>query len=76
MPPAKTTDGYKCCWEVNLRHTDGESTLRLYDSKGSAAVGYYGYDDSAYDDGFELINFLISLDLPHTYDGIRAGTRA
>jgi hypothetical protein len=76
MPPAKETDGYKCCWEVELRHVDGKSTLRLYDYKGSASVQFDGYAGSASDDGFELINFLVSLDCRHTYDGIEAGTRA
>ncbi|OCK73620.1 hypothetical protein K432DRAFT_447735 [Lepidopterella palustris CBS 459.81] len=76
MPPALETDGYKCCWEVELKHIDGESILRLYDSKGSAAVGFSGFDGSASDDAFELINFLVSLDCLHTYHGIKAGTRA
>jgi hypothetical protein len=73
MPPAKETDGYKCCWEVRLRHRDGESELRLYDSKGAAAVSFEGY---ASDDGLELVTFLTSVDFAHTYDGIRAGTMA
>jgi hypothetical protein len=73
MLPAKETDGYKCCWEVELRHKDGKGMLRLYDSKGAAAVGFSGY---ASDDGFELVNFLASLDCFHTYDKTRAGTMA
>ena len=76
MPSARRTDGYKSCWEVELRHIDGTSILRLYDSEGAAAVGFNGLDGSASNDGLELINFLVSLNCLHTNDGIRAGTVA
>jgi hypothetical protein len=33
MPPSKEVDGYKSCWEIDLKFSDGVSVLTFKDSK-------------------------------------------
>ena len=33
MPPFKEADGYKSCWEIDLRFSDGVNVLTFKDSK-------------------------------------------
>jgi hypothetical protein len=75
MPPPAETDGYKVCWEINLRHRDGSSTLEFYDYKGAASASFSGSDDAS-EDALKLVNFLVGMECFHTYDGIVAGTVA
>ena len=75
MPPPVETDGYKVCWEINLQHCDGSSTLEFYDYKGAAKARFFGSDDAS-EDALKLINFLVGMECLHTYDGIVAGTIA
>ncbi|OCK98522.1 uncharacterized protein K441DRAFT_653738 [Cenococcum geophilum 1.58] len=73
MPPPRVSDGFKVCWEVELKHIDG-SVLRFNDWKGSASTGFNGSTDAS-SDGLKLLNFLIGLECLHTY-GMRAGIMA
>jgi hypothetical protein len=73
--PPKAPDGYKTCWEVDLKYCDGISILSLQDYKGTADARFYGTADASVD-ALELINFLIGMNCPHTHDGIVAGTIA
>jgi hypothetical protein len=75
MPPPVEADGYKVCWEINLQHYDGSSTLEFYDYKGGAKARFFGSDDAS-EDALKLINFLVGMECLHTYDGIVAGTIA
>ena len=75
MPPPKEGDGYKSCWEVDLQHCDGVSVLRLEDYKGAAEPRFRGTAGASVD-ALKLLNFLVGMNCPHTYDGIVAGTRA
>ena len=75
MPPPVETDEYKVCWEINLQHCDGSSTLEFYDYKGVAKARFFGSDDAS-EDALKLINFLVGMECVHTYDGIVAGTIA
>jgi hypothetical protein len=75
MPPPKKGDGYKSCWEVDLRHCDGASVLSFWDYKGAASVGFEGTTEASAD-ALKLVNFLIGESCRHTYDGIVAGTIA
>ena len=75
MPPADESDGYKCCWKLMLRHHSGNGTLELDEHKGCPCARFSGSKDAS-DDALDLINFLTYLKMPHTYDGIIAGTIA
>jgi len=74
MPPPRVSDGFKVCWEVELKHIDG-SVLMFNDWKGGASTRFDGSTDAS-SDGLKLLNFLIGLKCLHTYDGIRAGIMA
>lgn len=58
-PPSSDTDMDKCCWEMELLHSDKFTILRFWDSKGGARVGFRGAED-AEKDALKLINFLAS----------------
>ena len=73
MMPRIETGGYECIWEAVLSHCGGGGALTFRDSKGAAWVSFHG---TASDDALELLNFLVSVDFPRTYDAIRAGTMA
>ncbi len=75
MPPSREDDGYKSCWVVDLRNLDGISVLSFQDYKGAADVRFYGTTEASVD-ALKLLNFLVGMECPHTYDGILAGTRA
>jgi hypothetical protein len=75
MPPPKKGDGYKSCWEVDLQHCDGVSVLSFEDYKGAAEPRFHGTAEASVD-ALKLLNFLVGMNCPHTYDGIVAGTRA
>ncbi|KAL9117936.1 MAG: hypothetical protein Q9187_005523 [Circinaria calcarea] len=75
MPPPKETDGYKSCWEIELVHCDGASVLEFGEHKGAASARFRGTTDAS-DDALKLLNFLVGINCPHTYDGIVAGTIA
>jgi hypothetical protein len=74
-PQIVDTDGYKSSWDIKFHHTDSTSTLRLWDSKGSARAVFEGLKDSQ-DDALEFVNFLTTFKFPHTYDNVIAGTVA
>jgi hypothetical protein len=71
----KESDGYKSCWEIHIFHSDKQSFLRFWDSKGSPRVVFDGLQESE-NDALELLNFLTKWDFPHTYDGVIAGRMA
>ena len=75
MAPMGDLDGYKVAWEVRLKHNDGGSVLSFMDYKGSSTVSFEGTTDAS-EDALRLLNYLISSDCLHTYDGIVAGTIA
>lgn len=75
MPPPREDDGYKTCWMVDLRHRDGVSVLSFQDLKGAADARFHGTTEASVD-ALKLLNFLIGMKCPHTYDGIVAGTSA
>ena len=76
MPPkSEEVDGYQCCWATTLHYSDGRSTLELYDCKGSVDVAFEGTPD-AETEALTLLNFLCGNEIPHTYDGILAGSQA
>jgi hypothetical protein len=70
-------DDYKSIWEVELYWTgdDGLSVLRIYDNKGGAAVQFYACQRAS-TSARQLIEWLISDNVPHPYDGVLAGTVA
>ncbi|KAH8723647.1 hypothetical protein GQ44DRAFT_760884 [Phaeosphaeriaceae sp. PMI808] len=75
-PRPKGFDPSKERWgSYELKHSDGESIIAFYDYKGSASFTFKG-NATANEDALKLINFLVSLNFVHTYDGIRAGTIA
>lgn len=41
MPPPKTSDGFKICWEISLRYCDGATVLSFGDYKGVIAARFY-----------------------------------
>ena len=75
MPPPKETDGYKSCWEIDLKHRDGASVLSFEDYKGGASTSFRGTSDASCD-ALKFINFLIGMNCQHSYDGVLAGTVA
>ena len=75
MPPPQEVDGYKSCWEADLQYHDGASLLSFQDYKGGADARFHGTAEASVD-ALKLLNFLIGMECPHTYDGIVAGTRA
>ena len=75
MPPPQEVDGYKSCWEADLQYHDGASLLSFQDYKGAADARFHGTAEASVD-ALKLLNFLIGLNCPHTYDGIVAGRRA
>jgi hypothetical protein len=72
MPPPVETDGYKACWEAELRYSDGVSILTFRDYKGAASTSFMGSAEAS-TEALRLVNYLISIECCHTYDGIRAG---
>ena len=74
MSPIET-DEYKCCWGAYLLHKDGRSVLVLDEHKG-AASGHFSGSPEASVDALGLLNFLCGNNIPHSYDGILAGTVA
>ena len=75
MPPPRETDGYKSCWQIQLLHRDGVSILNFSEHKGAASARFYGATDTSVD-ALELLNFLVGMNCPHTYDGVVAGAIA
>ena len=75
LPQSDEVDNYKTCWAAKLHHNDGCSTLDLYERKGSAEVAFWG-TTGAETEALELLNFLCGNDIPHTYEGILAGSEA
>ncbi|MCJ1337748.1 hypothetical protein MMC09_003031 [Bachmanniomyces sp. S44760] len=75
MPPPLENDGYKTCWDVDLFYHDGVSKLSFYDYKGAASARFSGTAEASVN-SLKLLNFLIGMNCPHTYDGIVAGTAA
>ena len=66
---------YKSCWECMLRHKDGTSRFTAFDYKGGATLKFKGSAEGSAD-AMELLNFLCGDAIPHSYDGILAGTMA
>ena len=75
LPRSDEVNSYKTCWAAKLYHNDGYSTLDLYERKGSAEVSFRG-NTGAETEALELLNFLCGNDIPHTYEGILAGSEA
>ena len=75
MPPPEEADRYKCCWTLTLQHSSGDGTLELDEHKGSPGARFFG-SKAASDDALDLLNLLAHVRMPHTYDGIVAGTIA
>ncbi|MCJ1309052.1 hypothetical protein MMC25_002707 [Agyrium rufum] len=75
MIPQDESDGYKCQWLAELIYKDGKSRLRLDEHKGSANVHFTGTAEAS-TEAVRFLNFLTGNNIPHTYDGILAGTVA
>ena len=67
-------DWYKSWWDM-LAHADGESRLSFFDYKGWGSLYFKGTEEGSRD-AMELLDFLTEREIPHSYDGILAGTVA
>ncbi|KAH8745558.1 hypothetical protein F5883DRAFT_586889, partial [Diaporthe sp. PMI_573] len=72
MPEPVTTDGYKTCWSVVLQFRDKTGRLELSDSKGGAWAAFCGSEDAS-KAALWLLGWIVSDQVPHTYDGVLAG---
>ena len=75
MMPHSVSDEYKCCWTTDLFCEGGKGRLCLNEHKGAAEVHFYGTEDGSIE-ALQLLNFLVGNKVPHSYDGILAGTVA
>lgn len=88
MPPASKdneVDGYKGVWTYTLywmmgrRNRKGgngeKGKLMFADNKGSFVIVFSG-SEKASKSALEMIEWLVSDDVPHTYDGVLAGNQA
>ena len=72
----ESVDGYKSCWGVTLvRVGDERSEILFEDYKGTAHVRFEGSVEGS-GEALELVNFMISNNVPLAYDGTIAGTVA
>ena len=70
------TDNYKSVWEIHLFWQGDEcGELELYDYKGAPGCKFRG-DDGPSHSALKLLEWLVSENVPHPYDGILAGTAA
>lgn len=81
----KHTDGYKGVWAVRLTHEASLFRIELGEHKGAATIwpsmhpgvpGDASVTEEFRQDFLELLNLLFSQDMPHTYDGVVAGSVA
>lgn len=74
LPPSDPqTDGYKLGWNVKLVWTgEGDSCMNFYDFKGGASGVFRGSKEAS-DAALELMSWLVSDQVPHSYDGVLAG---
>jgi hypothetical protein len=78
MPPTTGEDGYRSVWSAVLELQDQDefkSVLELRDLKGGADAFYRGSHKGA-KSAQQLIEWLLSDNVPHTYDHTLAGTVA
>ncbi|EXJ84016.1 hypothetical protein A1O3_04683 [Capronia epimyces CBS 606.96] len=74
MPPKNPFTGYKTSWSVELELcTDPYTVLLLEDYRGGPIVRFEGSEQGS-ESAIELLNWLISNNVKHDYDGILAGT--
>ena len=74
-PSFRESDGYKSCWDTALVSSDKKCQLELYDYKGAAHVQFHGTEEGS-KSAVSLLDFLLVVEMPHTYDGTIAGTAA
>ena len=68
-------DGYKSCWGTGLVSSDKKSKLTLRDMKGAPSALFKSTEEGS-KSALSLLNFLLEVEMPHTYDGTIAGTQA
>ncbi|MEN9612254.1 MAG: hypothetical protein RLZZ628_3068 [Bacteroidota bacterium] len=80
-PPRISKDAYKTLWEYPLKHVATGNTFILLDYKASLSLSTKFSHCSEMPPDFakdvlELLNFLVSNQVTHPYDGVLAGTVA
>ena len=75
MMPQSVSDEYKCCWTTDLWWEGGKGRLGLDEHKGAAGAFFHGTEEGSVE-ALKLLNFLVGDKIPHSYDGILAGTIA
>lgn len=80
-PPVVEKDAYKTLWEYPLQHRETKEYLTLLEYKASFTINTkYSKPESLPEsfafDVIELLNFLVSDQIAHPYDGTLAGTVA
>lgn len=75
MIPQSVSDQCKCYWTADLLCESGKGRLCLDEHKGAAGVHFYGNEESSVE-ALKLLTFFVGNKIPHSYDGILAGTIA
>lgn len=70
-------DDYQSVWAYDLEFTEDEllGILSIFDYKGSLCVRFDGVKEAS-ESALELLTWLMSTNVPHSYDGTVAGTKA
>ena len=68
-------NGNKKCWEIKIPHSDQQSELRIWDSRGAPRASFKGLRASQ-NDALALINFSARPIFSHTYGRAVAGRMA
>ncbi|KAF7558360.1 hypothetical protein G7046_g5798 [Stylonectria norvegica] len=78
MPPRRELDRYKQIWEYTLLwkpDEDNKSAIKFYDYKGTCSLSFRGSEEAS-KSALKLFEWLVSDNVPHTYDYTLAGTAA
>ena len=80
-PPVVSKDAYKSLWEYPLQHKETKEYLTLLEYKAGFTINSKYTKPESLPESFafdllELLNFLVSDQIAHPYDGTLAGTVA
>ena len=80
-PPVVPKDAYKTLWEYPLQHRESKEYLTLLEYKAGFTINTHFSKPEELPESFafdliELLNFLVSDQIAHPYDGTLAGTVA
>ena len=80
-PPVVPQNAYKSLWEYPLQHRESKTFLTLLDYKAGFTINSLFSEPEDLPESFafdllELLNFLVSDQIAHPYDGTLAGTVA